>query len=101
LTTGSNAWTAGCASEAATKEKALHFSTLHASPLFSLSTFVSIDNNKLFQITKSKQQITNHKSINRESSSLTASLNTPKSDADLREYINLNVKPGFSIGFRR
>ena len=32
-------------------------------------------------INKSKQQITNHKSINPESSSLTASLNTPKSEA--------------------
>ena len=32
-------------------------------------------------INKSKQQITNHKSINTESSSLTTSLNTPKSEA--------------------
>ena len=32
-------------------------------------------------INKSKQQITNHNSINTESSSLTASLDTPKSEA--------------------
>ena len=41
-----------------------------------------IHNNKLFQVTKvNNKSITNHKSINPESSSLTASLNTPKSEA--------------------
>jgi hypothetical protein len=42
---------------------------------FLLFTIEIIPNNK------SKQQITNHKSIHPESSSLTASLNTPKSEA--------------------
>jgi hypothetical protein len=42
---------------------------------FLLFTIRIIPNNK------SKQQITNNKAINTESSSLTASLNTPKSEA--------------------
>ena len=49
-------------------------------------------------INKSKQQITNHKSINPESSSLTASLNTPKSEAAV--VAPSSSVPGILTGMR-
>ena len=49
-------------------------------------------------INKSKQQITNHKSINPESSSLTASLNTPKSEAAV--VAPWSSVPGILTGMR-
>ena len=57
-----------------------------------------IRNNKLFQVTKvNNKAITNHKSI-KESSSLTASLDTPKSEAAV--VAPCSSVPGILTGMR-